>query len=334
MLEKIFEVPFFLRRHEEAPLLEERAQFLFHQLDQGTSRPVLRALSAELLIVMRMLKLTSLRDVEISEIDRAAEQWAQNRRKHSQKAGGSSVAKFFKYAAKRWLQFHGRLRLPALTPKPFADLLEHFATDMRREQGLSECSVESHFWKTSQFLSWLAERNQSVSGVTLEDVDAFLAFKGRNGWSRKSVSVGAQALRAFFRHAERRGWCATGIAENIHGPRIYRWEGLPEGPTWTDVQRLLKADGVNRAAAVRAQAILLLFAVYGLRSGEVSRILLSDLLAGRNPAGKSFQASGARVLSARSYSWRCHPGIPQDQTEVCLPESLRNLESSLPSHGR
>src|SRR5207237_3541143 len=119
-------------------------------------------------------------------IDRAAEQWAQIRRDHSQKAGGSSVAKFFKYAAERWLQFHGRLRLPALTPKPSADLLEDFATDMRREQGLSEYSVESHFWKTSQFPSWLAERNQPISGVTLEDVDSFLAFKGRNGWSRKS----------------------------------------------------------------------------------------------------------------------------------------------------
>jgi CheY-like chemotaxis protein len=36
------------------------------------------------------------------------------------------------------------------------------------------------------------------------------ALKGANGWNRKSVSVAAQALRAFFRYAQTRGWCACG----------------------------------------------------------------------------------------------------------------------------
>jgi site-specific recombinase XerD len=277
MLEKIFEVPFFLRRHEDVPLLKERAQFLVHQLDLGTDRLSVRALSAELLIVVKTLKLTALRDVTMSEIDRAAERWAKLRRTHPEGAGGPSVAPFFKYAAKKWLAFHGRLKLPVCAPVPFANLLEDFAVHMLHEQGFSEHSVASHRWKTLQFLRWFAEHKRPIASVTLDDVDEFLAFQGRNGWSRKSVSVGAQALRAFFRHAERRGWCSTGIAGNIQGPKIYSQEGLPEGPTWTEVQGLMRADGVNRAAAIRARAILLLFAVYGLRSGEVARLLLSDI---------------------------------------------------------
>ena len=277
MLEKIVEVPFYLRRHENAPLLEERTQFLLHQLEQGTSRSALRGLSAELVIVVRALKLTTLRDVQISEIDRAAELWARKRRADSHTSGCTSVAKCFKYAAKKWLRFHGRLKLPARTPEPFADLLEDFEAYMLHEQGLSEYSVQSHRWKALQFLRWFAERKRPIVSVTLDDVDEFLAFRGRNGWSRRSVSVGSQALRAFFRHAERRGWCTAGIAANIQGPKIYDKEDLPAGPTWTDVQRLLTADGENRAAAVRARAILLLFAVYGLRSGEVARLLLTDV---------------------------------------------------------
>ena len=45
---------------------------------------------------------------------------------------------------------------------------------------------------------------------------------------------------------------------------------------WTEVQRLLEGIQGKSASALRARAILLLFAIYGLRSGEVSRLLLSD----------------------------------------------------------
>ena len=66
-------------------------------------------------------------------------------------------------------------------------------------------------------------------------------MKGASGWNRKSVSVAAQALRAFFRYAETRGWCATGFAKGIQGPKIYKYEGLPEGPSWEEVRRLLRS---------------------------------------------------------------------------------------------
>jgi integrase len=112
--------------------------------------------------------------------------------------------------------------------------------------------------------------------VRLRDVDDFLIFKGANGWSRKSAHGYADALRSFFRYAEKRGWCKSGIGEGITSPRIYAQEGLPEGPEWKDVQRLLKVIKGNNAAALRARAVLFLLAVYGLRSGEITRLLLSD----------------------------------------------------------
>ena len=112
--------------------------------------------------------------------------------------------------------------------------------------------------------------------MQIKDVDEFLIFKAGHGWSRRSVVVGAQALRAFFRHAERRGWCRAGIAEGIESPRLYVYEGLPEGPEWKDVQRLLRDVVGDKVHALRARAVLLLFIVYGLRSGEVSRLQLSD----------------------------------------------------------
>jgi site-specific recombinase XerD len=74
---------------------------------------------------------------------------------------------------------------------------------------------------------------------------SFLRSKADNGWNRESVSTAAQALRSFFRHAERRGWCKPGIAAGIQGPKIYQYAGLPEGPTWdirhTTATHLLRA---------------------------------------------------------------------------------------------
>ena len=277
MIETILDRRFSLLRHKQAPLFEERERFLAQLHQQGTSRKSLRNMAGELIQVIRLLRLEKLRDVDLQEIDRASRIWAQEQRSNPKARTYVRSVSYFAYVAKKWLRFHGRLRVPTRARAWFADQLEDFATYMAAEQGLSPHSIRSHTWKTSKFLVWLADRHRSLLRVTLEDVDDFLAFKGANGWNRKSVSVATQALRAFFRHAERRGWCATGIAKGIQGPKIYKYEGLPEGPTWDEVQRLLRSVEGTRPAAVRARAILSLLAIYGLRSGEVSRLLLSDI---------------------------------------------------------
>ena len=115
-----------------------------------------------------------------------------------------------------------------------------------------------------------------LARARVEDVDELLAMKGVSGWNRKSVSVAAQALRAFFRYAETRGWCATGFAKGIEAPKIHQYEGLPDGPSWEEVRRLLKSLKGSGPAMLRARAILSLLAIYGLRSSEVSRLMLSD----------------------------------------------------------
>ena len=80
MLEEFLEHPFFLNRDRQASLLKERESFLSHLQQQGTSRKALRNLSGELLPVMRLLKLTEMRDVSLEEIQRAALCWAREQR--------------------------------------------------------------------------------------------------------------------------------------------------------------------------------------------------------------------------------------------------------------
>jgi site-specific recombinase XerD len=276
MLETLLERPFSLNRHREAPLLKEREEFLRHLQQQGTGRAALRNLSGELIHVVRLLRLEKLRDVSQEEIHRAAKRWARQQRSNPKAHSYGNTASFFIYAAKKWLRFHDCLKMPCTPQMRFADQLGDFARYMTEEQGLSPQSVRSHCWKTSKFLAWFGDRHRSLVRVSVEDVDDFLAMKGATGWNRKSVSVAAQALRAFFRYAETRGWCAAGFAKGIQAPRIYQYENLPEGPTEKEVRQLLRSVKGSSQAALRTRAILKLFAVYGLRSGEVSRLLLSD----------------------------------------------------------
>jgi hypothetical protein len=57
MLETLFELPFALRRHREAPLLKEREEFLSHLYRQGTSRNALVTLAGLPIHVNRLLGL-------------------------------------------------------------------------------------------------------------------------------------------------------------------------------------------------------------------------------------------------------------------------------------
>jgi integrase/recombinase XerD len=267
---------FYADRQEEAPLPEEREAFLEHLLQQGTSLAAVRGVAWQLLNVIRLLRLNRLREVRIKEIESAAQRWRRQQYSNSNARGYEHSASFFVYVAKKWLRFAGVLKEPVAPRLRFADEADDFARWMTEERGNAALTVRSHQVKTAQFLKWVAERRRLLTTVRLRDVDDFLIFKGTSGWSRKSARGYADALRAFFRYAEQRSWCKRGIADGIISPTLYVHEGLPEGPQWKDVQRLLERLEGKSAVALRARAVLLLLAVYGLRSGEISRLLLSD----------------------------------------------------------
>ena len=268
--------PFCIARQEKAPLLLERDAFLEHLLRQGTSLAAARMVAWQLLNVIRLLKLNRLRGVRIDEIEAAAKKWTRQQRSNPNIRSCKHTGSYFIYVAKKWLRFAGVLKLPAIPRMRFADKIDDYARWMTEEAGLSIPTVRSRERKAILFFKWLSARRRSLASARLRDVDDFLIFKAADGWSRKSAYGYADALRSFFRYAEKRGWCKSGIGEGITSFRIYAQEGLPEGPEWKDVQRLLKGITGNNAAALRAKAVLLLLAVYGLRSGEVTRLLLSD----------------------------------------------------------
>jgi integrase/recombinase XerD len=82
MIEGILEEPLALTRHRMAPLLGEREEFLSLLLRQGTSHHRVRSVAAYLIHIVRLMELTSLRSVELEEIKKAGECWANYRGPH------------------------------------------------------------------------------------------------------------------------------------------------------------------------------------------------------------------------------------------------------------
>jgi hypothetical protein len=248
MIEGILEEPLALIRHQTAPLLREREQFLSHLLRQGTSHHRVRSIAAYLIHIVRLLKLTSLRSVEVEEIKKAGECWANYRGPHRRRKAGRAAAFCFTSVAKKWFRFQGRLTVPPVPSHPFSELVRDFIECMRSTQGLSPDTIRSYSSRAGVFLNWLASRNEALSSVSLHDVDDFLANKTANGWRPVTLASQCQALRAFFAHAATRSWCAPGIGPGIRSPAAPEYDGLIKGPTWKEVRRLLHSTSGTSSA--------------------------------------------------------------------------------------
>jgi len=148
---------------------------------------------------------------------------------------------------------------------------------MEHERGFSAATIVNRRWHVQKFLRWLAVHRHPLAKLRPTVVDSFLVSLSAKGLSRVTIKIYCNAVRSFVRLAEQRGWCPPDIANTIHGPRIYDQRALPMGPSWEEVQRLLARTETNRPTDIRDRAILMLFAVYGLRANEVAILRLDDI---------------------------------------------------------
>lgn len=277
MFETLFQYPAIIARHRSGPFAEARERFLNYCARQGFARATLLVYARELLVIAERIDITMGEAISLSTIEAAANRWAREQHQRQRVHSLRWSRERFEQTTKDWLHFLGRLEVPKPKIVPFADRLADFAAYRRDERGLSPATIRCENWHVEKFWSWMGEQNRGFDNVSLEDVDAFLAALGKRGWGRVSVAASASALRGFFQHAAVRGWCAASIATGIDGPRLFRYEGLPVGPSWSDVQRLIASTGGDSARNIRDHAILILLATYGFRSGEVAGLRLEDV---------------------------------------------------------
>lgn len=280
MFDQLFFRSDALTRQLSVPLVEERGRYLAHCAAQGMSRSTLRAKARLLLSIAEYLRLADRPNDTISpaEIEGAASRWSN----HNWPSGESRHAKhsrqYFITEASGWLTALNRLQTALKPITAYDQMLAEFRSFMNEERGLSPTTVEYRCRSILPFLDQLLEKKRSLNTVTISDIDSILATKvNREHYARISIRGYASSLRSFFRYAEMRGWCPAGIAASIMAPRVFQQETLPSGPSWEIVQEMLEATVGDHPTAIRDHAILMLLAVYGVRSREVARLQLTDI---------------------------------------------------------
>ena len=193
MFETLFLYPAIVARHRSGPFVEARERFLNHRASQGLARATLQRYARELLVVAERIDIIG-EAIEPSAIEAAADRWAREQRQRQRVHGLRWSRELFVQTATDWLYFLGRLEVPKPKIVPFANQLADFAAYRRDARGLSPATIRNQNWHVEKFLGWLGERNRSFADVSLEDVDAFLSDKGRQGWCRVSVATSAKAL--------------------------------------------------------------------------------------------------------------------------------------------
>ena len=276
MFEQLFTNPAVVTRHREAPYAEEREHYLIHCMQQSYTLATLRMKARELLWIARKLSVYPDLRITPAQLEAVAHGWQDRQQCYGRPLHTQWTRTRFLVEARTWLRFLG-CWCEAQEIVPFVECREAFATWMACERGLSAVTIQRRLWYIDQFLRWYGARHSCLAAVRLEDIDTFLTNHGTQGWSRLSVRNLAAALRVFLRYAGAKGWCQAAIAEAIEAPRVFTQVSLPSAPSWQEVQALLTHLDTDQPGDIRDRAILMLFALYGFRAGEVSQLRLEHL---------------------------------------------------------
>jgi integrase/recombinase XerD len=275
MIENIFTYPSVIKKQLTAPMVQEREQYLTHLSSQGVSAPRVRTVARMLLHVIRLMKLDCIRVVDLAEIKRGSELWNEDSESHTVHKVGPTSGESFHYAALKWLRFHNMI---AVSPEP-TGLAETISRDFAlfmKTRGMSVESIRVYTARIEPFLQWALSSHESISSISLLDVDEFLKMKQLGGGLPRTIASFCTVFRLFFRYAEMRGWTDPNISKGIRNPRIVRYDPLPKGPPWKQIRRLLDSEVLPNSADLRASTILFLCSIYGLRRSEIVNLTLSD----------------------------------------------------------
>lgn len=258
-----------IHRSDDAPFADERNRYLRHCAECGATPASLRTKCNELLWVASRLGPDASEGIGIEALRRIATE-------RQQAHGAVTATRRVIDIGRPWLRFLGWWREPSAAFQ-YESQFVAYVKWMRDERGFTPSTVEQWSRTIGRFLRWCEQTNRQLSNLLPEDLDVYFVTQATGRWSRVSVASTAAALRAFLRYAAKQGMCADRIAASICSPRLYRQESLPYAPDWRDVQRMLADAETDKPRDIRDRAILLLLAVYGMRSGEVVALRLDQI---------------------------------------------------------
>lgn len=126
------------------------------------------------------------------------------------------------------------------------------------------------------FLHMLEDAGTAVPAITATELQQFVMEQG-TFYQRKTLASVASHLRGFLRFLALRRVMELDLSEHVRRPRVFTGERQPRYLQDWQVREVLRSVDLEARTGKRDYALLLLLAVYGLRSHEVTGLLLEDL---------------------------------------------------------
>ena len=213
------------------------------------------------------------------EVHAAADRWVSRTAPHHARKGAAPARAAFTSTAIGWLRFLGRLHEPRKADAPGAALVAEYAQYMCAERGLAPLTIYTRCKSIEEFLGRLSADGRSMRDLTLVDLDDAIARNGHPRWlhTRLDPKVCLHRFGGFCGSRNGGSGAPRGWRRGYWRLASTRANTCPAGPTWDQVRRLCADAQGDAPAQIRDRALLLLFAVYGLRVAEVRRLRLDDI---------------------------------------------------------
>ena len=278
MFEQIYKTTFSRNEHYSAPYAQERISYLKHCELRGDSLSTIMHKAGYLLYSAKCLE--TYRDLQMT-FDQIYVALFCNCEESIKTPSPdisalSSRERSIISATRSWLRFLG-FYIEPVESIPYRKCLDDYCDWAKNERGLSERTIFTYHHRIRQFLQWYGTFDRSLRELLLSDCDSYIACCRKQGSCRITIANIVHALRAFLHFGAEQNWCHPRLAKSLQVPRIYSAESLPSGLSWSDAQRLFTALDLKAPKDVRALPILILLAVYGLRSSEVTNLRFDDI---------------------------------------------------------
>lgn len=258
----------------------ERELYLRHLVDEGRAVSTLQQMIAELYNAAKLLNLKKGQFVTPEDVEILSERWLNESRNSGRKRKihvRHRVKTLFIGHIKDWLRFIGCLK-EEYQSGPFDSVIDNFIEFSRTERGVAEVTLTNYRKTAQSFFNWCESKVcRNLSRLDANNLSAYVQEAPFSGWSRPSIAAQIGILRVLLRWLGSHGFCSPQLSDCIHAPRLYTHEQYPVGPTWSQVQQVVRSACGTTVQDLRDRAILLLLSVYGFRSGEVSRLCLDDI---------------------------------------------------------
>jgi integrase/recombinase XerD len=203
------------------------------------------------------------------------------------------------------------------------------------DRGLAEATVERYVKLARTFL---ARRAGVVEDLTGSDIVAFLLAEARR-LSIGSVQGHVAELRSLLKFLYLQGLTPRSLATVVPPVAGWRDTGVPKAIRADDVHRLLVSCDRGDPIGIRDYAILMLVARLGLRSAEVARLELDDIVWGTGQIvlrGKASRQDGMPLPcdvgeALSDYLSQARPLTPLRQVFLAAKAPMRPIPPGLVS---